>query len=192
LAAVAAVSLETVWEIEEVTRRARTDQLTGLANRRHFDEQLGRMLGEADRYGHPVSLIMADIDHFKKVNDTFGHDAGDLVLKRVAATLQEGVRTVDVCARFGGEEIALLLPQTDLAGATDVAERLRAAIERRVTNYKGSEIRVTASFGVSTYGETVRSRDAFFLSADRSLYQAKAEGRNRVKSAAATPYPEGS
>ena len=188
LAAVSTVSLETVWEIEEVSRRALTDQLTGMSNRRHFDEQLSRMLAEADRFGQPLSLIMADIDFFKKVNDTYGHEAGDQVLRRVATTIQDGVREVDVCARFGGEEIAVLLPQTTLAAAMEVAERLRISVEQRVVHYNGAPIRVTASFGVSTYPETARSRDAFFLSADKSLYQAKAEGRNRVRSAGVTPY----
>jgi diguanylate cyclase (GGDEF)-like protein len=183
LAAIAAVSLETMWEIEEVTRRARTDQLTGLANRRHFDEQIARVLQETDRFGGSASLVVADIDFFKAVNDTFGHDGGDAVLQSVAQTFQDGVRNVDTCARYGGEEIAVLLPQTSMDGARDFAERLRKAIEGRVVRHAGREISVTASFGVATYPDTVATHDALFQTADRALYQAKAEGRNRVRCA---------
>jgi diguanylate cyclase (GGDEF)-like protein len=183
LAAIAAVSLETMWEIEEVTRRARTDQLTGLANRRHFDEQIARVLAETDRFGGSASLVVADIDFFKAVNDTFGHDGGDAVLQSVAQTFQEGVRNVDTCARYGGEEIAVLLPQTSMDGARDFAERLRKAIESRVVIHGGREMSVTASFGVATYPDSVGAHDALFPTADRALYQAKAEGRNRVRCA---------
>ena len=183
LAAIAAVSLETMWEIEEVTRRARTDQLTGLANRRHFDEQIARVLAETDRFGGSASLVVADIDYFKAVNDTHGHDGGDAVLQSVAQAFQDGVRNVDTCARYGGEEIAVLLPQTNMDGARDFAERLRKAIETRVVHYAGRPISVTASFGVATYPDSVATHDALFPTADRALYQAKAEGRNRVRCA---------
>ena len=183
LAAIAAVSLETMWEIEEVTRRARTDQLTGLANRRHFDEQIARVLAETDRFGGAASLVVADIDFFKAVNDTHGHDGGDAVLQSVAQAFQDGVRNVDTCARYGGEEIAVLLPQTNMDGARDFAERLRKAIETRVVVYAGRSISVTASFGVATYPDSVATHDALFPTADRALYQAKAEGRNRVRCA---------
>ena len=183
LAAIAAVSLETMWEIEEVTRRARTDQLTGLANRRHFDEQIARVLAETDRFGGSASLVVADIDFFKAVNDTHGHDGGDAVLQSVAQAFQDGVRNVDTCARYGGEEIAVLLPQTNLDGARDFAERLRKAIETRVVLYAGRPISVTASFGVAAYPDSVATHDALFPTADRALYLAKAEGRNRVRCA---------
>ena len=113
LGAVVAGSLELVWQIAEVDKRARTDALTGLWNRQHFGEQLQRTLAEADRYGNPVSLVLVDIDHFKRVNDTWGHEAGDAVLRQVARILQDGVRAVDICVRYGGEEIAMLLSQTD-------------------------------------------------------------------------------
>jgi diguanylate cyclase (GGDEF)-like protein len=183
LAAIAAVSLETMWEIEEVTRRARTDQLTGLANRRHFDEQMARVLAETDRFGGPVSLVVADIDFFKNVNDTFGHDGGDAVLQSVGKTFQEGIRNVDTCARYGGEEIAVLMPQTNIEGALKFAERMRKAIETRTVMYAGRAIDVTASFGVATYPDSVATHDALFPTADRALYQAKAEGRNKVRAA---------
>ena len=142
LAAMARGPLEIVWEIEEVSRRARTDPLTGLANRRHFDEQLRRVVAETDRFGGTCSLILVDLDHFKAVNDQHGHDAGDTVLRHVASVLGDAVRTVDLCARYGGEEIGILLPQTSQAGALELAERLRATLERRPTRYNGQPIRI--------------------------------------------------
>src|SRR5258705_1253976 len=148
LGAVVAGSLELAWSFQEVDRRARTDALTGLYNRMHFGEQLQRTLAEADRFNQPVSLVLMDIDHFKKVNDTWGHEAGDAVLKHAARILQEGVRSVDVCVRYGGEEIAMLLAQTDSMRAVEVAERLRARIAATAIRHAGAEIAVTASFGV--------------------------------------------
>jgi diguanylate cyclase (GGDEF)-like protein len=183
--AVAATSLEMAWQIEEVSRRASTDQLTGLANRRYFDEQLHRVLAESDRSGLPVSLIVADLDYFKRVNDDFGHEAGDAVLKHVSNVFLEQVRAIDICARYGGEEVALLLPQTDLAGAVELADRLRRAVAARPATYRAREIQVTSSFGVSSYPQAARTRDALFPTADRALYDAKAAGRNCVKAAPA-------
>ena len=183
LGALAAASLAAVWEMEEVAERARTDQLTGLANRRYFDEHLARMLNEADRFGGSVSLVLVDIDFFKRVNDSHGHDAGDAVLRAVAATIRERARSVDVCARYGGEELALLLPQTPMTGAFEVAERLRRAVAARPVLVRGTQIPITASFGVATYPESAHSRDALFPAADRALYRAKSDGRNCVKCA---------
>lgn len=181
LAAVARGPLETIWEIEEVTRRARTDSLTGLANRRHFDEALRRVISETDRFGGTCSLIMVDLDHFKAVNDQFGHDAGDTVLRHVALVLGEAVRTVDLCARYGGEEIAILLPQTSQLGAVELADRLRATLETRPAMRSGEPIGVTASFGVATYPMPVPYGDWLLLAADKALYEAKASGRNCVR-----------
>jgi diguanylate cyclase (GGDEF)-like protein len=181
LGTVAAAQLEIVWEIDEVSKRARQDALTGLANRRSFDEHLRRLLNEAERFGQPLSLVLADIDHFKRINDTWGHEAGDEVLRRVARALQEGVRQVDVAARYGGEEIALLLPQTSMAGAADLADRLRRAVAGRPVKFKGEEIAVTLSFGVAAFPTSVRTRDGLFRAADQALYEAKAGGRNCVK-----------
>jgi diguanylate cyclase (GGDEF)-like protein len=182
LLAVVAGSLELAWSYQEVDRRARTDPLTGLFNRMHFGEQLQRTLTEADRFNQPVSLVLVDVDHFKAVNDTWGHEAGDAVLRHVARILQEGVRAVDVCVRYGGEEIAMLMSQTDSARAVDVADRLRARIEATVVRHAGAEIAVTASFGVATYPETVKVRDQLFPAADKALYIAKKDGRNCVRS----------
>jgi diguanylate cyclase (GGDEF)-like protein len=182
LAGVARAFLEKVWEIEEVTLRARTDALTGLANRRHFDEQLRRVLAETDRFGGTSSLILVDIDDFKAVNDTYGHEAGDAVLRHLGKILGDGVRAVDICARFGGEEMAILLPQTPIGGATELAERLRTAIADRAVLFEGTPIRVTASFGIAGYPETVPHGDWLFPATDKALYLAKESGKNCVKS----------
>jgi diguanylate cyclase (GGDEF)-like protein len=181
LGAVVAGSLELTWSYAEVDRRARTDALTGLWNRMHFGEQLQRVLAEADRYEQPASLVLVDIDHFKRVNDSFGHEAGDTVLKHVARVIQETVRTVDICVRYGGEEIAILMSQTDSSRAVEVAERLRAKIAATPIRHSGAEITVTASFGVAAYPETVKARDQLFPSADKALYIAKHDGRNCVR-----------
>ncbi|HEX7939501.1 MAG TPA: sensor domain-containing diguanylate cyclase, partial [Gemmatimonadaceae bacterium] len=186
LGALSAPSLEMVWEMEEVSKRARTDALTGLANRRAFDEQISSMLNHADRFGHSLSLILADVDHFKTVNDTWGHDTGDVVLKAIADTLAAGVRNVDVCARFGGEEIAILLPQTSLVGAVELADRLRAAVGANRIWAGGNEIPVTISCGVACYPD-VLTKEALFAAADRALYEAKSAGRNCVRSAVPKP-----
>ena len=189
LAAASASSLARDWDLEEINQRALTDALTGLANRRSFDDHLHRVLSETDRFGGSAALILVDIDHFKTVNDGYGHDAGDAVLRAVARTLKDGVRTVDLCARYGGEEIAILLPHTDDLGAHELAERLRHAIESRTVRHGGDEIRVTASFGVASYPGGARTRDALFPAADRALYEAKHDGRNCVRRAQRTAKP---
>lgn len=181
LTAVARGPLEIIWEIEEVSRRASTDPLTGLWNRRHFDEQLRRVVAETDRFGGDCSLILVDVDHFKAVNDKFGHDTGDTVLKHIAQVLCEAIRTVDLCARYGGEELAILLPQTSEQGASELAERLRSMLESRPTSAATEPIPVTASFGVATYPRPVPYGDWLVLAADKALYEAKAAGRNCVK-----------
>jgi len=181
LAALARGPLEIVWEIEEVSRRARTDSLTGLANRLHFEEALRTAVAQSDRFGGTCSLILADLDHFKDVNDRLGHDAGDSVLRHVARVLGDGVRTVDLCARYGGEEIAVLLPQTSQAGAAELAERLRTMLEARPAMHGGLHIPVTASFGVATYPTPVPYGDWIVAAADKALYEAKAAGRNCVR-----------
>jgi diguanylate cyclase (GGDEF)-like protein len=179
----ASSALEAVWSFEIVRDSAVTDQLTGLGNRRHFDENLRRILNEADRYRRTCALILADLDEFKKVNDELGHEAGDEVLKLVADVLREVVRTTDIHARIGGEEFCVVVPETALEGAVELAERIRTDLAQSSVTWRGHEIRVTASFGVATYtgGSGMQRRSQFFQAADEALYRAKAGGRNCVR-----------
>lgn len=180
LASVASVGLESVRQFEEVTARAVTDELTGLPNRRMFDERLKQHLAECDRLDQVLSLILCDVDHFKRVNDEHGHKAGDLVLTAIARAMAHGIRNIDICARYGGEELAILLPQTPIEQAREVAERLRHTVEKLRVPVQGGFISVTASFGVACYPMTGAGQDTLFAAADRALYAAKNDGRNRV------------
>ena len=162
---------------EQVERLATTDELTGIANRREFTRILNSELDRARRYGAPLSLIMYDLDHFKRVNDSFGHDVGDQVLQEVARLVNENIRSVDTAGRWGGEEFMVLMPQTVAASARTAAEKLRQAIAQHRFAEVGT---VTASFGVALF--TPRDdRDSLLKKADQALYQAKARGRNRVE-----------
>lgn len=181
LAVIAAGALETAWEVDNARRNARTDPLTGLANRRGFDERFSQVVQETDRYGGTAALILVDVDHFKRVNDTYGHDGGDLVLVAIADALADGRRTVDTTARLGGEELAILLPQTDARGAREVAERMRKRLEALVVRTSAGEVRVTASFGVAEYTARAGEPQRVVERADQALYAAKRNGRNRVE-----------
>ncbi|MDQ6831246.1 MAG: GGDEF domain-containing protein [Gemmatimonadota bacterium] len=186
LGTLAGVAMETCLQFAQVSERAFVDSLTGIPNRRKLDERLSQVLAECDRFGYPVSLVMVDIDHFKSVNDRFGHNAGDQVLRQVAQSLSQGIREIDLCARYGGEEMALLLPQTASGPAADVAERLRHAVEHLSITVGGERIPVTASFGIASYPDIARTRASLVEAADRALYEAKCAGRNCVRSYAAT------
>ncbi len=169
-------------ERERLTVEASTDGLTGLANRRHLDEFLTEQFRISSRYGTPLSVIILDIDHFKKVNDTYGHPVGDQVLRNVAMALSQIVREADLCARYGGEEFVVVLPATALDGALDVAERVRSAIETNVMVAGGKKLSVTVSAGVNTYRkDSQASADWLIKEADMALYDAKRSGRNRVQ-----------
>lgn len=181
LAVIAAGALETAWAVEDARRNARTDPLTGLANRRGFDERYAQVIQETDRYGGTAALILVDVDHFKRVNDTYGHEAGDEVLIAVADALADGRRTVDIAARLGGEELAILLPQTDASGGREVAERMRKRIEALSVRTSTGEIKVTASFGVAEYATRSGQAEHVVERADQALYAAKRNGRNRVE-----------
>lgn len=189
LALLAGSSLQTVWEIEEITRRSRTDPLTGLYNRGHFEDRLRQMIAETARFGGESALVMFDIDHFKEVNDSHGHPAGDAVLKGIARLLEERVRNVDTCARCGGEELALLLPRTELDGAVELANRLRLAVMDYPVRWGGGHLAVTVSAGVASFPRCARSPEALVAAADAALYCAKEAGRNRVEAAASIPFP---
>jgi diguanylate cyclase (GGDEF)-like protein len=180
LAAQAVVAFENARLHRIVAKQARIDGLTALANRRHFEDQLAAEVARAERFGGPLAIVIADLDDFKDVNDRFGHPAGDVVLREFAHTLEEEIRDIDLAARWGGEEFVLLLPGTDLAGASHVAERVRRAVEGRIVlSAAGEPITVTASFGASAFPDA-SSADRLLAMADAALYQAKGAGKNRV------------
>ena len=158
------------------------DALTGLANRRQFELTLAREIDRVARAGEPALVLMADVDHFKKVNDTHGHPAGDQVLKAVAQALLDCVRPMDTVARFGGEEFAIILPNCPAAFGQTVAERIRRKVELRpVTVAHGVDVSVTISLGGAFAPQWVRSSAALWVErADRQLYLAKSTGRNRA------------
>jgi diguanylate cyclase (GGDEF)-like protein len=162
---------------------AETDPLTGLLNRRRMSERLSEEHARASGGGKPFSVVIADVDHFKKINDTHGHAAGDRVLRAVAQLLTEGLRGRDAAARWGGEEFLMLLPETTLEGARDVADRLRASAEQRLRELSELERHVTLTFGVAVFAPGV-SVEACLKSADEALYAGKRGGRNRVVPAA--------
>jgi diguanylate cyclase (GGDEF)-like protein len=159
---------------------ASTDELTGLFNRRRFFEELEREFQRHRRYGSALSLMMLDIDHFKRINDTLGHQAGDIVLREVAQLLAASVRRTDTVGRYGGEEFASLLPETRRDEAIEVAERFRAIVEARAFQYGEQRVTVTVSIGISIAGEATDTEGALIRAADDALYRAKSEGRNRV------------
>lgn len=162
---------------ETISHLAATDELTKLFNRRYFNERLAASISASRRHEHPLAITMVDIDHFKAVNDNFGHSEGDQILKDFAELLRERLRTEDVAARWGGEEFIILLPHTTCDAAAALAERIRVAFEQRSDSAR--PITLSASFGVvDLQGE--ESADTFIRRADAALYRAKHEGRNRV------------
>jgi diguanylate cyclase (GGDEF)-like protein len=177
--------VRTAQEIEADMRlraMATTDPLTGVLNRAALASLASREIDRAGRYQRPLSLVILDLDHFKKINDTYGHVAGDAVLTHLGQALNARKRNHDVAARYGGEEFCLLLPETNLQGAIIVAERLRLAIENLVMPIREDlELRVTASFGAAQYLPSDGTRfDLLVARADAALYRAKHSGRNRV------------
>jgi diguanylate cyclase (GGDEF)-like protein len=180
LAAQATLALENVELHYQVQQQAVTDELTGLANHGRFQELLEGEIEEVRRYRHPVGLIMLDLDDFKSINDTYGHQQGDVVLKHVARALRESSRDVDIPARYGGEEMAVILTHTDLAGSYVISERIRHAIEAlEVPRLDGEGmLRITASIGVAA--STEGDKDALIADADAALYSAKRQGKNRT------------
>ena len=171
---------------DEIKILSITDPLTGSYNRRYLSESFPKEINRARRYSHPLSVILCDIDHFKRVNDTYGHETGDQVLKAFANCITESIRQdVDWLARYGGEEFVEVLPETDTEGALTVAERLRGLVSQSVTEAHGNAVRITASFGVTGFDPAIRdegiSSTAMLNEADKRLYECKQEGRNRVK-----------
>jgi diguanylate cyclase (GGDEF)-like protein len=173
-----AVAISHARLFRQVSTQAMTDALTGLFNHRYFQERIEREIKLADRNNNQVSLILLDIDHLKRINDSHGHRCGDNALCHVANVMQTCVREVDICARYGGEEFVLILPQCGREDAITVAERLREAIASTSLPKIGQ---VTASVGVATYPSAAKSKEELIEMADRAMYLAKAAGRNRVR-----------
>jgi two-component system, cell cycle response regulator len=165
---------------DKLYKQATRDTLTGLSNRSYFQNELRKFLSIGARYSRPFSLMMLDVDFFKKVNDTYGHDVGDNVLKTVATALMSHVRSHDVAARFGGEEFVILLPETPLNGAVAVAERIRMTVESCDFEPMGCHHHVTISIGISEFPSSGVEFDELIKRADEALYKAKESGRNRV------------
>jgi two-component system, cell cycle response regulator len=166
----------------ELDRASRTDGLTGLYNRRHLDQELALRNQDALRHHEPICLLLLDIDHFKDINDTYGHPAGDLVLQAFADRVSLGLRTGDIAGRWGGEEFLVILPRTNLAGALEVAERIRCATAAAPVTVAGQDITVSVSGGCAL--GPADSADAVVHLADQCLYQAKHAGRNRIVTSA--------
>jgi diguanylate cyclase (GGDEF)-like protein len=176
-------TLELLMANTKLEQLATTDPLTGIANRRRMTEQIAKELDRARRYRHPLALLMVDIDHFKRINDTYGHDVGDQAIVAVAGALSAGLRSIDLVARFGGEEFVLLMPEASLETAGAAAERLRETVSQlRIELDGGLEVSLTISVGVaaSYLQEAPDSPSSLLMRADKALYQAKNEGRDRV------------
>jgi diguanylate cyclase (GGDEF)-like protein len=185
LAGQAAVSVENVGLHETVERQAVTDELTGLSNRRRFQETLAGEVARSHRFDQGLGLVMLDLDNFKQVNDTYGHQQGDVVLRDVAHVLKESSRAIDLPARYGGEELAVVLPGTDLEGAYDLAERVREGIEAlefplEDENGERRTIKITASLGAAALGDGIEDMRELVAAADAALYRAKRAGKNQT------------
>jgi diguanylate cyclase (GGDEF)-like protein len=187
LASQAAVALDNARLHDIVQRQAITDDLTGLVNRRRFIEALDAEIARARSFGSALAIVLADLDNFKQVNDEFGHHGGDVVLRTFADLVRSHVRDVDVSGRIGGEEFAILLPETDAAGAAHVAERMRESLNAvSIPLSEHDSVRAAASFGVAVL-EPGQSGDDLLRAADEALYRAKDEGKNRVVTATGVP-----
>jgi diguanylate cyclase (GGDEF)-like protein len=177
-------ALKTLMLEEEITtlhRAASTDPLTGLLNRRAFRTLAEDAMTYHRRYRRPIAILMADIDHFKRVNDTFGHAAGDAVIKTIGGVIVSAVRTTDKVARFGGEEFVVLLREIEPDAALLLAERMRQQVEAMVVRHGEEDVRVTLSLGVALVDDCDRDVEALIERADAALYEAKRRGRNRAR-----------
>ena len=174
----------------ELRQMAATDSLTGAMTRRSFECEVAREVDRAMRHNRPLSFLFLDVDHFKVVNDRYGHAAGDIVLRRVTGLCRNALRTSDVIGRLGGEEFAVVLPETSLRGAQETAERLRSVIAGTVIKTPAASISVTASFGISTLHGGETKADPALRRADAALFQAKREGRDRIVCNSDTELPD--
>ncbi len=182
------LSLQTAMDVMRVSRLERetlTDPLTGIFNRRYLDRRLHEETAVARRYGRPLSVMLLDIDNFKRINDGYGHQIGDHVLSALVEVVAGVLRESDIFARYGGEEFMIIAPHTPQLRATDLAERLRKCIEAhqfKLTNERGEDldIRLTVSIGVASFSDEIADMDKLVHAADENMYRAKHEGRNRV------------
>ena len=174
------VAINNIEMYEKVEELSNIDGLTGLQNRRSFQETIDRMVAEASRTKQPLSLVMLDIDHFKKVNDTYGHKAGDDVIRFMARILKGSIRKVDIAARYGGEEFVLVLHNTPVEGAYELADKLRKNIQDSRVEADGSSLSITSSFGVSVFPDRAKNGGDLVKTADTALYFSKENGRNSV------------
>lgn len=165
---------------DQFKQLSRTDRLTGLNNRGHWEEELKREHARHRRYGSNAALVIFDIDHFKTVNDTYGHQAGDTVIQCMAKVLREQLRDTDIAGRYGGEEFVVLLPDVDAAGGRLFAERLRLLVERLQVSHEGQVIPFTISLGVADFSEPSHDHQQVIQWADQALYSSKRNGRNQV------------
>jgi diguanylate cyclase (GGDEF)-like protein len=185
LAPYAALQLRHSRMYDAMRERADRDRLTGLYNRQAFDSILGGEVARYQRYLHAFTLLLLDIDHFKSINDRYGHPTGDAVLTNVGRVITRTLREVDVAARYGGEEFAILLPETELEIGHDIAERVRAAIQASTAHTPGGPINITVSIGITACPACAADAEGLIRTADSALYVSKQNGRNQVTEAAA-------
>jgi diguanylate cyclase (GGDEF)-like protein len=175
-----AMALRNCLLFQEIQTQARIDPLTGLANYRYFHEELQREMHRSLRYERPLTLLMADIDNFKSINDTYGHRCGDYVLAGLGRIFRERLRREDIPARYGGEEFVIILPETEIAGAISLARRLLRLVRNAKFSYEGTTLKVTISIGIAQFKPAMGIED-FVKAADRALYQAKLSGKDKCE-----------
>jgi diguanylate cyclase (GGDEF)-like protein len=165
---------------QKVKELAIRDGLTGLYNHRHFQEMLTYTIHHADRFSTEASLLLLDVDDLKIINDTYGHQAGDAVLSSIGSTLGESLRKVDIPARYGGDEFAVILPNTSKSGSIAVAEKIRSRLKKVSLKSDSREVAVTFSIGIATYPQSASGKELLVEKADRALYESKNHGKNKI------------
>jgi diguanylate cyclase (GGDEF)-like protein len=176
----AAKFMKTSLSHKKVKELSLRDGLTGIYNHRHFQEMLGYTVAHSDRYDEKASLILLDVDNLKGVNDSYGHQAGDSVLTFVGKVLVESLRKIDIQARYGGDEFAVILPNTNKRGSLVVAQKIKNSIKNMPFKFKGDEINITLSIGISTYPDNAPDGEILIEKADRALYESKNQGKDKV------------